>query len=352
MRRPSLRSMLLVPTLATIVVGFVVFAVAVDVSERALRLSRDRRRAVTSGAGAPHGLHPRQGRRPGRNRPASRFAAPGRRYSGQSAHSTRGDDRRHHCRRSGWGEPVHGCGTFSIRRHALPLGDDRRRVSRARFSVARGSGADHRSVPRRLQRRDSANLQRTLLLGGVVIVVLQGAVVWMLARRLTQPIAAATAGVSRHRRRCARHRNQFHRWFSRDRGALHRHRPHGGSPPCRSSRTRRVRFGCDAGARRHAQAPRRRLARDPHTPHRVEGLQRSLWAGHAGRAGALDRAMSRVGDRACGSTNWSTRCCSSRATVVPRTLWSPRWMSPPHYTQRGRRPAVRLPGAGDRGAAS
>ena len=41
-----------------------------------------------------------------------------------------------------------------------------------------------------------ANLQRTLLLGGLVIVVLQGAVVWMLARRLARPMAAAAAGVS------------------------------------------------------------------------------------------------------------------------------------------------------------
>ena len=149
MKRLSLRSMLLVPTLVTIVTGFIVFAVAVDVSERALRLSEidaelSRAERVPLTAFIPGRDDGQAGTvlPPASALPDAGFPDDSPIQLAVTADGTivggQGGATRSARQRSSVSPPVH------------PLGDDGRRVPRARFTVARGSGADHGSVARRL----------------------------------------------------------------------------------------------------------------------------------------------------------------------------------------------------------
>jgi two-component system OmpR family sensor kinase len=206
MRRLSLRWMLLLPVLATIIVGFVAFAFAVDISERSHRISEldaELGRAELA-AMVPPGAGPAAPAVPGDPRTPGDIVAPG---TPPTPGGNAIDEELLPVQFT-----VAGDGTFSAQQGAtVPF-------SAAAISSFAGITApttvtieDHRALisptPTDVVQVTAlslagynvaiASLRTTLLAGGLTIALLEAAMAWMLARQLARPLAVVAEGVTR-----------------------------------------------------------------------------------------------------------------------------------------------------------
>ena len=290
MNRLSLRWVVLVPLLATIVVGFVAFAVYIDRADRETRLraidGELTRAAQVDGGASPPG-------RPGPDAPpapsGAAVAATGVDPPVQLVVSTDGDVV------SSQDE-----NPFSPE-DLLALGSTREvttsEVGDHRVLASPQPDGQVRVTALPLAAYDAATdaLRRSLLVGGLVIVALESAMAWWLAGRLVRPLAAITAGANRIAAGALDTQVQGARRLPRGLRAVDRHRPDGHAAEIGSDRAR---AGCGRRhprPRRHEAVPRRRLARVPHPPHRARGYSDLYARGMLSEPGALDRAMSRIG---------------------------------------------------------
>ena len=192
MNRLSLRWVVLVPLLATIVVGFVAFAVYIDRADRETRLraidGELTRAAQVDGGASPPG-------RPGPDAPpapsGAAVAATGVDPPVQLVVSTDGDVV------SSQDE-----NPFSPE-DLLALGSTREvttsEVGDHRVLASPQPDGQVRVTALPLAAYDAATdaLRRSLLVGGLVIVALESAMAWWLAGRLVRPLAAIAAGANR-----------------------------------------------------------------------------------------------------------------------------------------------------------
>jgi len=190
-RRMSLRRMLLLPVLAAIIVGFVAFAVAVDVSERALRLAELDQELARAELSPMRTVDPEPAGESATStpRPTSELAAD---LPVQLTLTQAG--------------AVVATGGAASPFSLDELAEIAAQPSGTTFNV-NGYRVLVTALPETLVRVTAlslsgfeaaiAALRGTLALGGLVIVSIEAVVVWVLARRIATPIAAVSAGVSR-----------------------------------------------------------------------------------------------------------------------------------------------------------
>lgn len=201
MRKLSLRWMLLIPIVATITVGFLAFALAVDASERAQRLGeldRELYRAELTPLSAFAPVDPDVAREPD---DASQAPPPRPTDIGELSN----DALPVQLAVTGEGEIVAqqgGANPFSpttvVQLASEPIGTT---VSTDDYRVLVTPENDGltRITALSLSSFDAAilSLRQTLIVGGIVLVMLEATIVWVVAGRLARPLAETTAAVSR-----------------------------------------------------------------------------------------------------------------------------------------------------------
>ncbi|MBH0055099.1 HAMP domain-containing histidine kinase [Salinibacterium sp. SWN139] len=211
MRRLSLRWMLLLPVLATIIVGFLAFAFAVDISERAHRISeldaelaRAELAAITPpspGAGGEpsDGSVPGDGPAPGAG-PAPSAAPPA---TGESAVAQELLPIQFTVRSDGTLAENQGAAIpFSVETIAsfvtidspttVSIDDYRVLVSPSATDIVQVTALSLDGYNAAI-----ASLRTTLVAGGLTIALLEVAMAWFLARQLARPLAVVAGGVTR-----------------------------------------------------------------------------------------------------------------------------------------------------------
>lgn len=195
MRNLSLRWLLLMPILLTIVVGFIAFAVAIDVGERSLRLSE-----IDQELGRAE-LNPLTPPTPGADADAS--GAPSAPSAAVPAHADSDLPVQLAVAEDGTivgrqgGENPFSASTVA----ALATTPERSVVNIDGYRVLISPGPDGlvQMTALSLAGYDvaMAGLHRTLLLGGLAIAVLEGIMAWILARKLARPLRVVTESVTR-----------------------------------------------------------------------------------------------------------------------------------------------------------
>lgn len=196
MRRLPLRWVLLGPILATIVIGFVAFAVAVDASERALRLSEIDQELARAELSPMQSVDPDPTDADSEGNATTPTPRPTSNLTTDPPVQltlTRGGDV---VAFGGAANPFSAAELAEIA--ALP-GGTTANVDGYRVLVSALPESLVRVTALRLDGFHAAiaGLRGTLLLGGVVIATLEAAVVWTLARRIAKPITAVASGISR-----------------------------------------------------------------------------------------------------------------------------------------------------------
>ena len=206
MRHLSLRSMLLLPVLATIIVGFVAFAFAVDISERSRRISEldaELGRAELS-AMLPPGAVPAAPAFPGDPSTTGDSVTPGTPpTSGDNAidedllpvQFTVASDGTLSAHQGGT-VPFSAATIASFAGIASPttvtIEDHRVLISPTPTDVVQVTALSLAGYNVAI-----ASLRTTLLAGGLTIALLEAAMAWVLARQIARPLAVVAGGVTR-----------------------------------------------------------------------------------------------------------------------------------------------------------